>query len=58
MATLTLEKGRSRVNVIEEPGEHYQKVQGAEAALLKHVSSAGETEPAAPEPPEPPQRPA
>jgi 20S proteasome alpha/beta subunit len=54
MATLTLEKGRPRVEVIAEPGEHYQKVQSAEAALLKHVSSAGEAEPAAPEPPVPP----
>lgn len=56
MATVTLEGGQPRVNVIDQPGEHYQKVQGAEAALLKHVTSAGEAEPepAAPEPPVPP----
>lgn len=52
MATLTLENGQPRVNVIEQPGEHYQKVQGAEVALLKHVTSAEEAE--APPPPLPP----
>jgi len=54
LATLTLEKGKPQVNVIEQPGEHYQKIQSAEAALLEHVTGGGKTEPAAPEPPVPP----